>query len=290
MEEVSTPLRVSVLIVCRNRHAALRRTLKSLEASASAAETEVLVADNASTDGSATLDTEFPGAKFLRMPRDFGWTKALNIATRTAKGEYAFLLPPGAEIQPDTVGRLVARLDADAADVEGSLVAVCPLIESARFFPLPDAGRVKAFCRTGTPGDPLDVDLSQPEVAVEYPAGSPMMIRRRAIVTINYFDRRFGQYWSDADLCAQIRRAGKRIKLLPGVRVAGEPGHPFGETDNPAYAADAIAGGAAYLAKYHGVGVAFAFRLAAALASMTRPRVLLGVVTGQKVDGSHGGA
>ena len=68
---------------------------------------EILVVDKGSQDESPGLDAEFPNTTFLRLPRNFGNTKALNIATRTAVGEYIFFLSPEIEVAPDTAAALL---------------------------------------------------------------------------------------------------------------------------------------------------------------------------------------
>src|SRR5207237_5940541 len=93
----------------------LRRCLAALERSKDRETLEILVVDKGSQDDSPTLDSEFPNTTFLRLPRNFGNTKALNIAMRTAVGELLFYLSPEIEVAPDTVSVLAARLEYDAA-------------------------------------------------------------------------------------------------------------------------------------------------------------------------------
>src|SRR5215216_3553747 len=102
MEELQTSPRVTALILSRNSAQALRRTLAALENVISRETLEVVVVDNGSSDESQTLDIEFSRIHMMRLPKNFGATKALNIGIRTAKGEYLLLLPVNAEVQPDT--------------------------------------------------------------------------------------------------------------------------------------------------------------------------------------------
>src|SRR5947209_14906981 len=85
MEDISTAPRVTALVVSRNCAEDLRRCLAGLESTVPRNMLEILVVDNGSRDESATMDSEFPSAQFLRMPKNFGITKALNIGLRTAK-------------------------------------------------------------------------------------------------------------------------------------------------------------------------------------------------------------
>src|SRR5579884_1989867 len=110
-EAVQAPPRISAIVLSYNTAASLRRCLAALDRSVPRETLEILVADNGSQDESPTLDTEFPNTTFLRMPRNFGASKALNIAMRTAIGDYMFFVAPEIEVQPDTVAALAAVLD-----------------------------------------------------------------------------------------------------------------------------------------------------------------------------------
>src|ERR1700748_2442410 len=94
------PPRVTALIVSYNSLAALRRCVQAV---ATTPEVEVLVVDLGSQDGSARIDSEFPSVTVLRLPKHFGATKAMNIATRTSGADYIFYLDPHAVVEPGTV-------------------------------------------------------------------------------------------------------------------------------------------------------------------------------------------
>ena len=101
-EQPPTP-KVTALVFSYDSAPALRRCLAALEGSTDRATIEILVVDCGSHDESPQLDSEFSGVTILRLPRYFGRTKALNIGTRTATGEYLFLLTPEVEVLPTTV-------------------------------------------------------------------------------------------------------------------------------------------------------------------------------------------
>src|SRR6266849_2836446 len=124
MDEVLplTP-KVAAILIAHNQAAELRRALQALERSVPRELLEILVVDCASEDDSRGFADEFPGVTVQRLPQHFGATKALNIATRTARSEFLFLLSPDVEVAADTVARLTEQLEA-SADVTG----VCPLL------------------------------------------------------------------------------------------------------------------------------------------------------------------
>jgi glycosyltransferase involved in cell wall biosynthesis len=115
--------KIAAIIIVHNQGAELRRVIAALERSEHREQLEILVVDCASDDSTAAIAEEFPGITLQRLPENFGATKALNIATRTARAEYLFLLSPHVEVAPDTVARLAEKLDA-----ETSVNGACPLL------------------------------------------------------------------------------------------------------------------------------------------------------------------
>ena len=84
---------VSTLVVSWNSRGFLGRCLESLPVG-----TEVVVVDNASTDGSADFVAEkFPQAKLIRLDRNIGFAAGVNRAFQDATGDYILLLNPDAE-------------------------------------------------------------------------------------------------------------------------------------------------------------------------------------------------
>ncbi|MGH9612981.1 MAG: glycosyltransferase family 2 protein, partial [Bryobacteraceae bacterium] len=209
--QAPAPPKVSVLIVSHNNAVALRRCLQALDRSSGRDEMEIIVADNASRDESSTLDSVFPGATFLRMPRHFGRTKALNIATRTAAAELLLLLSPNVEVGPDTVRTLAAALDA-----EPDAVAVCPLLRTPdgeappQVYQLPQSGELYALWRTSDSLRAIEPPEDAPK-AVGYAPFNALLVRKIFIRGLNYLDERYGEFGGDLELARQIRRIGKKI-------------------------------------------------------------------------------
>ena len=254
---------------------------------------EILVVDCGSRDESTELDTEFPAINMLRLPHHLGAARAMNIATRTAKADLLFFLSPNVEVAPDTVTALADRLQPDPDAPETEVAAVCPLLVDAeghpasRIHPIPTRAELKAAA-SGDPLPSVDLDLSQESIAVAYPELDAILIRKHFVRSMNYFDQRFGHYWADADLAMQIKRAGKQIRLFPGIRATyhAEPDPVEGD---PLARADRVSGAAALVGKYEGGMAALSFRLGAVLSALAR--FDLGMVSkltgGQKLDGSQ---
>lgn len=290
MEEIivaEEPLgpRVSAILVALNQIEPLRRAIGALEKSTDRERLEILVVDLGSRDGSAQLDTEFPSIVTLRLPHNFGATKAMNIGTRTAKGELMFYLSPDVEVAPDTVKKLADKLEED-----NDAAAVCPLLvdeqgkPASRIYKFPTADSLKGEMPVVT------LDLGQDVIHVEYPRRDAVLVRKQFVKGMNYFDERFGEYWADADLAMQIRRGLKKIRLYPSitaVRHADSAAVP----SKGLLAADRAGGAAALLGKYYGFMSGLGFRIGAILRALGHfdLKQLFALLSGAKVDGSQAG-
>ena len=282
-EELAPTPKVTALIFSYDSAPALRRCLAALEGSADRSAIEILVVDCGSHDESPQLDSEFAGITILRLPRYFGRTKALNIGTRTAAGEYLLFLTPEVEVLPTTVPSLLARLESDS-----EAVAVAPLLldteasQAVEFYRLPTP-------QTGIELTPVVIDKTAESIPVEYATFHALMVRKYFVRGINYLDERYGEFFSDAELCYQIRRAARKTLVLPGVTALYTRCSPYSESSATILEADKIHGAAVYFGKHYGFVSGLLFRLKAMLKALfTMQFSLFGaVVSWTKIDGSQ---
>ena len=273
--EQQPPPRVTVVVVSRNRAALLRRCLESLEKSEGREKLQIVVVDNGSSDGSERLDTDFPQVQFIRLPKNFGLTKAMNIGWRAADAEYVFFLHDDAEVYPGTAIWLAGTLDSNP-----TAAAVCPLLVDADGQPAPQLGNLPpdgewfAF-------EP-SLGLAQP---VQYPRGAALMMRVYVIRAVRQIDERYGQFGADADLAAQILRASKQILLDPAAHVRHHGSTAYSAQER----ADFLLGRAVFMGKYLGFGAGLRARLAAVFGPLLSFRwgELRYTLPGQKIDGTQ---
>ncbi len=306
MGEAQIAPRVSVLIVSYNRAEALRRCLASIELSAGRDAIEILVIDNGSRDESPGLDAEFPNTTFLRLPRNFGFTKAVNIGMRTAKADFFLFLDPLVEVLPKTIASLAAGLEA-----EPGAAGVCPLLAAPdgepvpQLYRLPSSGTIASVAHAGEYLPAPAPDLTQEKIAVDFPSLAALLVRSYFLRGLRYIDERYAQSWAGAEVAAQIRRAAKKIYLLPATRAVRHDDSDF-LASLPADArallsADWALGAAVYAGKHFGflaglklrLGVVFA-ALGQAILALLRFRDIgyrfsrFGyLLRGQKIDGTQ---
>jgi GT2 family glycosyltransferase len=263
-----------VVVVSRDRVELLRQCLNSIERSAGRETLQVIVVDNGSSDGSAQLDAAFPAVQFIRLPKNFGLTKAMNIGCRAADADYVFFLHDDTELGPDVIQLLAGTLDAHP-----EAGAVCPMLVDAEGRPAPQLGHLPPDGQW-QPSQPAGEDL----VSVEYPRGAALMIRVFLIRSIRKIDERYGQFGADADLATQIRRGGKKILLAPAARVR----HQGSEAYTAQERADFLLARSVYAGKYQGFGAGLRARIAAVLGPLSSLRLgeVRFTLAGRKIDGT----
>jgi GT2 family glycosyltransferase len=274
-EQQKQPPRVSVVVVSHNQVELLRRCLQAIESSDERDRLQVIAVDNGSSDGSAQLDSEFPAVQWIRLPKNFGLTKAWNLGWRAADADYVLFLHADTEVEPSAIVRLAETLDANA-----EAVAVCPLLVDSEGKPAPQLGVLPPDLqwRPAQPGadEPFPVD---------YPRGAALMVRVFYIKAIRQIDERYGQFGADADLAMQIRRASRKILLVPQARVRhlGRDSYPALER------ADFLLGRSVFLGKYLGFGAGLQSRLGSVFGPLLGFRIgeVKYTIAGQKIDGTQ---
>jgi GT2 family glycosyltransferase len=300
MEAPPAPPKVTALIVSYNAAAALRRSLTALEASQGRERLEIIVIDNGSVDDSPRLDTEFPNVTFMRLPKNFGSTKALNIGMRTATGDFIFFLTPQVVVEPGTVLALLSRIEADE-----NVAAVCPLLVDDEGNPAADARRLPpldSLSRLWWDPEalpPVAVDLSADEVAVEYPGRRAWLIRKFFVKALNWLDERYGEFGYELELAFQMRRSQRRILLFPSIRATWNDSGTwtFDESARATLAADRAHGVARFAAKHAGwfqglkLQMGAVFHVLGQLLSFREPgyqfSLLVALLGGTKIDGNQ---
>ncbi|MBM3756903.1 MAG: glycosyltransferase [Acidobacteria bacterium] len=277
-QPMADPPRVSIVIVTRNQARALRRCLEALTKSAIADKTEIIVVDNASTDGSNVIQDDFESITYLRLPKNFGYTKAANIALRSTLADSILFLDPRVELSAKTVETLAA-----AVSEESDAAAACASLTT------PDGAGAKVFRKLPSPSDlrPAFFAASADTVNVEFPGMFALLIRKAFLKGMNFLDERYGELWSDAEVAAQVKRAGRKIVLLQDATGV------FHETDaSPALSdsllgADFEQGAATFLGKHHGGGLMR--RVSSALGALATLKVglLMNLLSAQKIDGTQ---
>lgn len=123
-------MKLSICIPTYNRKEDLHRLLASIEVATkmvpAAGEFEVIVSDNASTDGTEQLvhnaQQRLPSLRYFRNETNQGFAANLNQAVAVAVGSYCWLMGSDDTLLPDALGRLWHHLDAGPSVIVGNPV------------------------------------------------------------------------------------------------------------------------------------------------------------------------
>ena len=104
---------LSILIVNWNTREHLRRCLRSVRDKAGTISHEVIVVDNASTDGSAAMvREEFPDVNLLASGENLGFARGNNLAYSKSSGRYLLIKNPDVALLDGTLAGLIGFADA----------------------------------------------------------------------------------------------------------------------------------------------------------------------------------
>jgi GT2 family glycosyltransferase len=210
---------ISVVIVTYQSGGTLERCLAALKAQ-TRRDFEVLIADNASTDGAALAAAAAdPAIKLLIMGDNLGFAAANNRAARAARGRWLVLLNPDAYAHPDWLAALLACAEAYPAArcfTSRQLMAQDP----ARLDGLGDAMTAIGFPFRGGYGRPAAGASLAGEVFS--PCGAAMMIDRALFLDLGGFDERFFCYCEDVDLGYRLALIGEPVVLAGAATVLHE--------------------------------------------------------------------
>ena len=216
--------RVSVVIVTWNGRELLERFLPSVAAT-DYPDFEIIVADNASTDGTATWLTEhYPSVRVVQHPENWLFARGNNAAIAHATGEYVCLLNNDVEVPPHWLSPLVEEMEhhPDVAAVQPKLLQ----FDDRTLFEYAGAsgGFLDAVGYPFTRGrlfSTLEKDKGQYDNSrdVFWASGACFLTRRDAYESAGGLDERFGMHMEEIDLCWRFWRSGWRVRVVPQSRV-----------------------------------------------------------------------
>jgi GT2 family glycosyltransferase len=227
--EVSAVPEVSVIIVNWNTRDILRGCLASIAAETRAPH-EVIVVDNASTDGSAAMvAAEFPDVRLIANTDNRGFAGGNNQGLAVARGRHVLLLNPDTVVLDGAIDRMLAWL-ADHPDVgcvgcqvlEGpdTIQRTCFADPTPLNLALVELGLHRLGARIPWLGRPFYSDWDRTTGRdVDVVSGMFMLVPRAVLEAVGPLDPAFFIYVEEADWCRRIRRAGWRCSFAPVARI-----------------------------------------------------------------------
>jgi hypothetical protein len=223
---------LSVIIVNWNVRPLLERCLASVTESAQRGglNCELIVVDNASTDGSPDMVRRlFPTVELICSDANLGFARANNLGASRAGGRYLLFLNPDTEVVGDALPTMVAYMDQHPAVGLLGPKLLFPdgrVQPSRRRFPTLATAFLEStvvqqwFPQNRTLDRYYVRDRSDDvEQDVDWVVGACMLIRREAWDEIGPLDERFFMYSEELDWCRRLKSAGWRVVYLPSATV-----------------------------------------------------------------------
>jgi GT2 family glycosyltransferase len=195
-------------------------------------EIEIIVVDNASTDGSLDALLGLPSIQVIKNAVNVGFATACNIGVRAASAPFLLFLNPDCTFSP---GALTTLLDAISMDDEvgmvGGLLTNSDGTEQPggrRAVPTPWRSFSHAFgmVRFANRWPRLFFDfhlhkqpLPEKPIEVEAISGACMMVKREALQDVGEWDEGYFLHCEDLDWCMRFRQKGWKILFVPSARI-----------------------------------------------------------------------
>ena len=266
-DAASAGVTFSVIIVNWNVQRLLAACLESLYAHVHDVDFEVVVVDNASSDGSvAMLRARYPQVRLIANVDNVGFAAGINRGVAASTGAYLWLLNPDTEITEDVPARLRTALDTlpNAAIVGPRLVdgaGTAAHGAGGRFPGVRSILNTAAFAYKVFPGRAWSrgIWLAEDERTtrrIDWVSGAAMMVRREVFEAVGGFDERYFLLCEDIDLCYRARRKGFVTYFVPETTVIHHEGSSIDKQDEQLLLSKS-ASLQVYLRAHHGLLAAF---------------------------------
>jgi GT2 family glycosyltransferase len=226
-----TIVQLSIIIVNYNSITLIEQCLVSVDKAIAGINTEIIVVDNNSTDGSKEyLPLKCINAKFIFNDANLGFAKACNQGFKISAGNYVLFLNPDTILTEtclkDCISFFESHPDAGAVGVRMLDEKGNMLKESKRGLPSPSASFYKLFGLTAMfPGSKTFGKYYQGHLPenennpVDVLSGAFMIVKREVFEKVNGFDESFFMYGEDIDLSLRITQQGYKNYYLGEISV-----------------------------------------------------------------------
>lgn len=236
---------ISIIIVSYDTKDVLKECLSSVYThNPQGYSSEVIVVDNASTDGSiAMVKKGFPKAIVIENKENFGFSKANNQGIAKSSGKYILFLNSDTEVRANVFKEMIAFMelheDVGVATCRVELAngelddashrgfptpwnAFCHFLGLSRIFP-----RSRIFSGYSLGWKDLSIVHE-----IDACAGAFMMVRREAGEQAGWWDEDFFWYGEDLDFCYRLKEKGWKIYYVPTVSILHYKGVSGGIKDH----------------------------------------------------------
>lgn len=230
-------MKISVVIVSFNTQKLLKDCLNSIFKKTKGVEIQVIVVDNASSDGSQEMVRKnFPKVTLIENKKNLGFATGNNIGIKKAKGEYILLLNSDTRLVEDSLSKMVDFME------ENPKIGIssCQLVDadgeiqpSGGFFPnlfrvfawmffLDDIPFLGSFIKSFHPHPPEFYTRDPWYKSAHFQdwvTGAFFLVRRKVIDETGLLDENFFMYVEEMDYCFRAKRKGWQVFYTPRTKI-----------------------------------------------------------------------
>lgn len=221
---------VSIVIINWNTRNLVLKCIKSVIDAGSGYTREIIVVDNASTDGSAeAISKAYPDVMVVRNAVNLGFARANNIGIERSKGRYICLVNSDVEVFAETIPGMITYMEKNpGVGIVGPRILFPDrtLQNSCRKYPSLWTKLCETFALNKLipmseifSGEHMSYFAHDRQKKVESIAGCFMFVRKEAITKAGAFDEQFFIYSEETDLCKRFNQEGWNIVYLPEISI-----------------------------------------------------------------------
>lgn len=218
---------VSIIIVNYNTKQLTKACIDSIIEYTKEVTYEIILVDNASTDGSVEMFSKDTNIRFLPQPQNLGFGKANNVGIQAAKGKYVFLLNSDTYLCNNALKLFFDFCESNhdkKIGAVGCLLNGKDLKRTHSFADFPRIGQVllarfinPLYKLFGNTYNTLDNDslIKDTPFKVDYVTGADIFIRKSLLDKYGAFDPEFFMYFEETEMQHRLTKAGYPSYILP---------------------------------------------------------------------------
>lgn len=225
---------ITFVIVNWNTRELLLQCLHAIHETSAALAIEIIVVDNGSSDDSLQAAQRlFPSIRCIANNENRGFAAANNQAFQAMRGRYALLINTDATVLPGSVDALLTFMEArpDVGMACGQLLNTDGSKQNAfAAFPsllslMVNESLLKLLLPQKFPSKYREYSLS---IEVDSCIGACMIVRKRAMDQVGFFDERYFFFFEETDWARQFWQKGWRVCFVPDARIVHAQGQSAG--------------------------------------------------------------
>lgn len=236
---------ISIIILSYNTRDFLKNCLNSIF-KYDLIDYEVIVVDNASTDGSVAMVNELKSSRVcvIENKENVGFAKGCNIGAKAAKGDFLLFLNSDTEfVDSATLEIMHSSFEAKTGIVGGLMENKNHSLQRSfgSFYTLPHVAKMLFLGEKGELAGKSFTEIH----SVDWVSGGFMMVRSDIYQKLGGFDEKIFMYVEDVEFCYRVKKAGYQVVVNPKAAVI----HVGHGSSNRTFAVTHIYSGLSYLYK-----------------------------------------